>query len=36
MNFPLYSDIILLHDLPEEGLYAGDIGTIAEQHHVLG
>ncbi|MBO1064019.1 MULTISPECIES: DUF4926 domain-containing protein [Nostocales] len=36
MNFPLYSDIILLHDLPGEGLYAGDVGTIVEQHHVIG
>ena len=36
MNFPLYSDIILLRDLPEEGLYAGDIGTIVEQHNVIG
>lgn len=36
MNFPLYSDIILLRDLPEEGLYAGDIGTIVERHNVIG
>ena len=36
MNFPLYSDIILLRDLPEEGLYAGDIGTIVERHNIIG
>jgi hypothetical protein len=36
MNFPLYSDIILLRNLPEEGVYAGDIGTVVEQHDVLG
>jgi len=24
----------LLCNLPEEGLYAGDIGTVVEQHHV--
>ncbi|MDY6786108.1 MAG: DUF4926 domain-containing protein [Cyanobacteriota bacterium] len=36
MNDELYSDIILLCDLPEEGLYAGDIGTVVEQHHVKG
>ncbi|MEA5619920.1 DUF4926 domain-containing protein [Cronbergia sp. UHCC 0137] len=36
MNFPLYSDIILLRDLPEEGVYSGDIGTIVERHDVLG
>jgi len=26
----------LLCNLPEEGLYAGDIGTVLEQHHVEG
>jgi hypothetical protein len=36
MNFSLYSDVILLRDLPEEGLYAGDIGTVVEQHNVQG
>ncbi len=30
----LYSDVILLCNLPEEGLYAGEIGTVLEQHHV--
>lgn len=34
MNYKLYSDVILLCDRPEEGLYAGDIGTVVEQHHV--
>jgi len=32
----LYSDVILLCDRPEERLYAGDIGTVVEQHHVEG
>ncbi|AFZ06088.1 hypothetical protein Osc7112_1571 [Oscillatoria nigro-viridis PCC 7112] len=32
----LYSDVILLCNLPEEGLYAGDIGTVVEQHHLEG
>ena len=36
MNFPLYSDIILLRDLPEEGLSAGDIGTVVARHDVSG
>jgi Domain of unknown function (DUF4926) len=36
MNFPLYSDVILLRDLPEEGVYIGDIGTVVEQHNVNG
>ncbi|PSB51752.1 DUF4926 domain-containing protein [filamentous cyanobacterium Phorm 6] len=36
MNSQLYSDVILLCNLPEEGLYAGDIGTVVEQHQVEG
>jgi Domain of unknown function (DUF4926) len=36
MNVPLYSDVILLCDLPEEGVYVGDIGTVVEQHDVHG
>ncbi|WP_271254667.1 DUF4926 domain-containing protein [Pseudanabaena sp. Chao 1811] len=36
MNFPLYSDVILLTTLPEEGVYAGDIGTVVERHDVIG
>lgn len=36
MNFPLYSDVILLKNLPEEGVYAGDIGTVVEYHNVNG
>jgi len=36
MKFPLYSDVILLQDIPDENVYAGDIGTIVEEHHVQG
>jgi hypothetical protein len=36
MSYELYSDVILLCDIPEEGLYAGDIGTVVEQHNVEG
>lgn len=36
MNFPLYSDVILLTNLPEEGIYAGDVGTVVERHDVIG
>ncbi|MBD2007725.1 DUF4926 domain-containing protein [Microcoleus vaginatus ZQ-A3] len=32
----LYSDVILLCNLPEEGLDTGEIGTVLEQHHVEG
>jgi len=36
MNYKLYSDVILLCNLAEEGLDAGDIGTVVEQHQVEG
>jgi Domain of unknown function (DUF4926) len=36
MNIPLYSDVILLRDLPEEGVSIGDVGTVVEQHNVPG
>ncbi|MEG4148316.1 DUF4926 domain-containing protein [Microcoleus sp. Pol12B5] len=35
-SLELYFDVILLCNLPEEGLYTGDIGTVVEQHHVEG
>lgn len=36
MEFPLFEDVILLIDLPEEGLVAGDVGTVVERHDVPG
>jgi hypothetical protein len=36
MNFPLYEDVILLVDLPDEGVLAGDIGVVVERHDVAG
>jgi hypothetical protein len=36
MDFPLYSDVILLRDLPDEGLSVGDIGTVVDRHDVDG
>lgn len=32
MELPLYEDAILLVDMPDEGLYAGDVGTVVERH----
>ena len=32
----LYKDAILTTDLPNEGLRAGDVGTIVERHQVPG
>jgi hypothetical protein len=31
-DFIHYQDVVLLRDIPEEGLCAGDIGTIVERH----
>ena len=36
MDYELYTDIILLRDLPEEGLFAGDVGTLVDRHDVEG
>lgn len=36
MEFPLYEDAILLVNLPDDGLLAGDIGTVVERHDVPG
>jgi len=36
MDIKLYSEVVLVRDVPEEGLYAGDIGTIVERHDVAG
>ena len=36
MNFEMYQDVILTVDLPEEGLCAGDVGTVVERHVVPG
>lgn len=36
MEFPLYTDVILVRDVPEEGLRAGDVGVVVERHDVTG
>ncbi len=36
MDLPLYKDAILVRDMPEEGLRAGDVGTVVERHEVKG
>jgi hypothetical protein len=36
MDFKLYSEVVLVRDVPEEGLCAGDIGTVVERHDVAG
>ena len=36
MNFPLYEDVILIVDIPEDGLRMGDVGVVVEKHTVSG
>ncbi len=36
MDFELYTDVVLVRDLPEENLRAGDVGTVVERHKVPG
>ena len=34
MDFKLFSDVVLVRDIPEEGLRKGDVGTVVERHNV--
>jgi hypothetical protein len=36
MDFARFEDVILLVDIPESSLVAGDIGTVVERHDVPG
>lgn len=36
MNFQPYSEVVLLYDISEDGLRAGDIGVIVDRHEVAG
>jgi len=36
MAFELFSEVILTEDLADEGLRAGDVGTVVERHAVAG
>jgi hypothetical protein len=36
MNFQLYTDVVLIRDIPEENLRAGDVGTVVERHDIAG
>lgn len=35
MTFQLYTDVVLVRDMPEEALRAGDVGTVVERHDVV-
>jgi hypothetical protein len=36
MDFKLFSDVVLVQNIPEEGLREGDVGTVVERHDVAG
>jgi hypothetical protein len=36
MDYPLFEDVIVLTDLPDEGILAGDIGVVVDRHEVAG
>ena len=36
MNYELYSNVILLKDIPEEKPSVGDVGTLVEKHQIEG
>ena len=36
MDFQLYTDVVLVRDVPEENLLHGDVGTVVERHDVPG
>jgi len=36
MSFELYTEVVLLGDVPEAGVYAGDVGVVVERHDVAG
>jgi len=36
MPFELYKDVVLVRDVPEENLRAGDVGTVVERHEIPG
>ena len=36
MDFNLYTEVILVQDVAEEGVQAGDVGVVVERHEVTG
>jgi hypothetical protein len=36
MDFTLYTEVILVRDVPEKGVRAGDVGVVVERHEVVG
>jgi Domain of unknown function (DUF4926) len=36
MDFTLYTEVILVRDVHEEGVRTGDVGVVVERHEVVG
>jgi hypothetical protein len=36
MKFPLFKQVALARDIPQDGLKKGDIATVVEHHPVTG
>ena len=36
MDLPLYTEVILVQNMPDEGLQAADVGVVVERHEVIG
>jgi hypothetical protein len=36
MDFQLFTDVVLLCDVSEDELFAGDVGVVVERHDVPG
>lgn len=36
MDFTLYTEVILVQDVPDEEVRTGDIGVVVERHDVVG
>ena len=36
MDFSSYTEVILVQDVPEEGVRVGDVGVVVERHEVVG
>jgi hypothetical protein len=36
MNFEPYTEVVLLRDVSEEGVFAGDVGVVVERHDLPG
>ena len=36
MDYKLFSDVVVVRDIPQHQLRSGDIGTVVERHDIAG